>query len=106
MPVLTFEQPPPNGRVLIDLSSPAKLGPKTTPLHDLKSTVATIQDLEEAPPNAYPVVRLDVDMISEATASRLAASLLGHVLFLKNQIPLYVQLSVRIRMFSDLYSVL
>jgi hypothetical protein len=89
MPVLTFEQSPPNAEVFIDLSSPPKLAPKTTQLHDVKSASAQIQDVEPTlPNNAYPVVRLDVDVISEATASRLAASLLGHVLFLKNQIPL------------------
>ncbi|KAF8164743.1 hypothetical protein B0H34DRAFT_793205 [Crassisporium funariophilum] len=35
----------------------------------------------------YPLVRLDVDVITDSIASRLASSLLGHVLFLKNQIP-------------------
>ena len=91
MPVLTFEHPPPNGKALIDLSSPSKLSPKTTRLHDVNSTTALVQEVERClSNNAYPVVRLDVDVISEATASRLAASLLGHVLFLKNQIPLYV----------------
>ncbi|KAF8959404.1 hypothetical protein BDZ97DRAFT_1667258, partial [Flammula alnicola] len=34
-----------------------------------------------------PVARLDTDMITDATAARLATSLLGHVLFLKNQVP-------------------
>lgn len=83
MPVLSFEQPPPNVKASIDLSSPPK-----TALHDVKSTSTLVQDVEPTLPNTYPVVTLDVDVISEATASRLAASLLGHVLFLKNQIPL------------------
>ncbi|KAF9475820.1 hypothetical protein BDN70DRAFT_840292 [Pholiota conissans] len=43
--------------------------------------------IENGPKNAYPVVKLDVDTISEAVAGRLATSLLGHVLFLKNQVP-------------------
>jgi len=38
--------------------------------------------------NAYPVVRLDVDWITDAIAGRLATTLLAHVLFLKNQVPL------------------
>jgi len=38
--------------------------------------------------NAYPVVRLDVESITDAIAGRLATTLLGHVLFLKNQVPL------------------
>jgi len=40
------------------------------------------------PLNHYPLVRLDVDIITDSIAGRLATSLLGHVLFLKNQIPL------------------
>ncbi|TFK35077.1 hypothetical protein BDQ12DRAFT_612282 [Crucibulum laeve] len=40
--------------------------------------------------NKLPVVRLDVDSISDAVASKLATSLLGHILFLKNQVPLPV----------------
>jgi len=39
----------------------------------------------------YPVVKLETDIITDATAARLATSLLGHILFLKNQVPLYVQ---------------
>ena len=38
--------------------------------------------------NAYPVVRLDVERITDAIAGRLATTLLAHVLFLKNQVPL------------------
>jgi hypothetical protein len=40
--------------------------------------------------NHFPLVRLEVDVITDSIAGRLATSLLGHVLFLKNQIPLYV----------------
>ena len=43
---------------------------------------------EEEVLNAYPVVRLDVERITDAIAGRLATTLLGHVLFLKNQVPL------------------
>jgi len=35
-----------------------------------------------------PVVCLDVDTIKDEVAAKLATSLLGHVLFLKSQIPL------------------
>ncbi|KIM42718.1 hypothetical protein M413DRAFT_444388 [Hebeloma cylindrosporum] len=42
---------------------------------------------EEEISNAYPVVRLDVERITDAIAGRLATSLLAHVLFLKNQVP-------------------
>ena len=36
----------------------------------------------------YPIMKLDTDIITDATAARLATSLLGHILFLKNQVPL------------------
>lgn len=39
-----------------------------------------------------PIVVLEVDYITDTVAARLATSLLGHVLFLKNQIPLSVTL--------------
>jgi hypothetical protein len=43
-----------------------------------------------------PVVALDVDVVTDAIAARLATSLLGHVLFLKNQIPLFVNRIFRV----------
>jgi len=43
---------------------------------------------EETEAIPYPVVKLDTDRITDTTAGRLASSLLGHVLFLKNQVPL------------------
>ena len=39
-------------------------------------------------PSGVPVVNLKVESVTDVVASRLAISLLGHVLFLKNQIPL------------------
>jgi hypothetical protein len=97
MPYLTFEAPPP--------STPKTLAKDQQVLNFKGSPTPTIEEklikehiplppelakhvIEEGPKNAYPVVRLDVDTISEATAGRLATSLLGHVLFLKNQVPL------------------
>lgn len=44
--------------------------------------------ISEEVSSAYPVVRLDVEKITDAVAGRLATTLLGHVLFLKNQVPL------------------
>jgi len=38
--------------------------------------------------NNIPIVSLDVDVITDAVAAGLATSLLGHVLFLKSQVPL------------------
>ncbi|KAF5371505.1 hypothetical protein D9615_009584 [Tricholomella constricta] len=40
--------------------------------------------------NKIPVVSLDVEAITDTVAARLATSLLGHVLFLKSQVPLPV----------------
>ncbi|KAF8905770.1 hypothetical protein CPB84DRAFT_1676317 [Gymnopilus junonius] len=44
----------------------------------------------------YPLVKLDADKISDAMAARLATSLLGHVLFLKGQVPFPVMQLSRI----------
>ncbi|KAF6743553.1 hypothetical protein DFP72DRAFT_1177898 [Ephemerocybe angulata] len=41
-------------------------------------------------PSGVPVVQLKADLVTDEVASRLAIGLLGHVLFLKNQIPLPV----------------
>lgn len=37
---------------------------------------------------SLPIAQLDMEVISDAVAAKLAASLLGHVLFLKGQVPL------------------
>ena len=42
------------------------------------------------PTTSIPVVRLDVDAVSDALAAGLAVALVGHVLFLKSQVPLCV----------------
>lgn len=36
----------------------------------------------------HPTVRLDLDVLTDEVAARLGVSLLGHVLFLKSQVPL------------------
>lgn len=54
------------------------------------------------PGTTIPLVRLtDADVISDEVAARLATSLLGHVLFLKGQIPLYVLIDLAC--FMDIY---
>lgn len=40
--------------------------------------------------SAVPTVVLDTDVVSDNMAARLCISFLGHVLFLKNQVPLSV----------------
>lgn len=49
---------------------------------------ATVSVTDGRSLNHFPLVRLDVDVITDSIAGRLATCLLGHVLFLKNQIPL------------------
>ena len=57
------------------------------PLKD-KVVSAGEDDATSVAVNDFPLVRLDVDVITDSIAGRLATSLLGHVLYLKNQIPL------------------
>ncbi|KAG2014200.1 hypothetical protein CC2G_011042 [Coprinopsis cinerea AmutBmut pab1-1] len=55
--------------------------------------ILTFEELQNAnnPSPRIPVVKLNVDKISDTLAARLATSLLAMVLFLKNQTPLPVQ---------------
>ena len=55
---------------------------------DKDNTVASDTASGGSPLNSFPLIRLDVDLITDSIAGRLATSLLGQVLFLKNQIPL------------------
>ncbi|KAF9530947.1 hypothetical protein CPB83DRAFT_809857 [Crepidotus variabilis] len=48
----------------------------------------TVNDASEVTGSLYPVVKLDAEALTDAAAGKLATSLLGHILFLKNQIPL------------------
>ena len=77
MPFLTPQQPPGIGfRDVKNVDEPA-------------NDVTRPPSIEEATVKSrVPVVLLDVDAISDAVAARLATSLLGHVLYLKNQVPL------------------
>ncbi|KAH9483179.1 hypothetical protein JR316_0005294 [Psilocybe cubensis] len=52
-----------------------------------KSILIDTGELESIKSSSYPLVKLEVEKINDATAGRLATSLLGHVLFLKNQVP-------------------
>ena len=70
MPLIDFNTPPPSSHLPRDESD------------------ATASVTEGSSLNHFPIVRLDVDVITDSIAGRLATSLLGHVLFLKSQIPL------------------
>jgi hypothetical protein len=87
MPIICSADPPPtptNDIKLINNNGardPTKAQPLTTPM-DFKP------DSEANRCCKIPIVRLDTDVITDMMAARLATSLLGHILFLKNQVPL------------------
>ncbi|RXW22601.1 hypothetical protein EST38_g3239 [Candolleomyces aberdarensis] len=54
------------------------------------------QDNDIRTVSGVPVVQLQTETVTDAVAARMAISLLGHVLFLKNQIPLPVPQLTRI----------
>ncbi|KAI0092888.1 hypothetical protein BDY19DRAFT_990564 [Irpex rosettiformis] len=81
--------PPPDSRV-----QPSHATAGNTPKASTETTIATIpsgpymQNIEEQKLVwNIPNVQLDMDRISSSMAARLTGSLLGHVLFLKGQIP-------------------
>ncbi|KAJ3789989.1 hypothetical protein GGU10DRAFT_341908 [Lentinula aff. detonsa] len=97
MPLITpFAAPP-----LTNLSN--HTGESTILIHNTQMNTSNVVDLqtETSAENTgnnstrkIPRVRVDVDTIPDMMAAKLATSLLGHVLFLKNQIPFpIVQLS-------------
>ncbi|KAH8115643.1 hypothetical protein DFH11DRAFT_1296988 [Phellopilus nigrolimitatus] len=49
-------------------------------------TIVVEREREEEPPR-FPTATLDTESISDVMAARLATCLLGHVLYLKNQVP-------------------
>ncbi|KAF5363953.1 hypothetical protein D9756_001045 [Leucocoprinus leucothites] len=79
MAPVSFCEPPPS-QIRQEKST---VGDGNTPLQNAPSE----QNGATTTPR-LPVVALDVDILTDTVAARLATSLLGHVLFLKNQIPL------------------
>jgi len=84
MPLMAFNAPLPSSRD----SGASKLDPLKGKSSNADDAAAAVSITGGNPLNHYPLVRLDVDIITDSIAGRLATSLLGHVLFLKNQIPL------------------
>ena len=73
--------------------------PISAPLRNESKTADSIVNAEAKTTNvqtlsttasAIPTVVLDADVVSDNMAAKLCTSFLGHVLFLKNQIPLSV----------------
>ena len=52
--------------------------------------ISSAKTLSTAVTSTVPTVMLDTDVVSDNMAARLCTSFLGHVLFLKNQVPLSV----------------
>ncbi|CAA7269163.1 unnamed protein product [Cyclocybe aegerita] len=99
MPFIThgIAPPAPRGICTKTMQSPTATPTAHQPIHEKTNsalqigTVAKEGESEAVEISAYPVVKLDTDTITDETAGRLASSLLGHVLFLKNQVPFPVQ---------------
>lgn len=97
MPRLIGFNTPPSSHVARDNGSSKASNPDL-----LKGKVVSAGEDDAAsvadgsPLNDFPLVRLDVDVITDSIAGRLATSLLGHVLYLKNQIPFPVMRLERI----------
>lgn len=87
MPLIRFNTP---SHLIRDgeVSNPEPLEERLLKVVSVGEADATASVADGSPLNHFPLVRLDVDIITDSIAGRLAMSLLGHVLFLKNQIPL------------------
>ena len=91
MPLIGFNStPPPSSHLLTDdkTSNPDPLKGKLLKVASDAEATASESVIGGSSLNHFPLLRLDVDVITDSIAGRLATSLLGHVLFLKNQIPL------------------
>lgn len=98
MPYLAFADTPPPSKTIgtptadknttTPQAMPEKAPENEPPPAATATANANATPTQDRPANAYPVVQLDVAALSDAVAARLAASLLAHVLFLKNQVPL------------------
>ena len=93
MPLIGFNSTPPPSSHLLRNEEVSNLDPSKGILSMVVSdgeaqADATPSVTDGSSLNHFPLVRLDVDVITDSIAGRLATSLLGHVLFLKNQIPL------------------
>lgn len=59
---------------------------------------------EEDASERYPIATIDVERITDVMAARLTICLLGHVLYLKGQIPLYVDLQLSSKLYELILS--
>lgn len=107
MPALvpSFLPPPPNHPLLKANGKSQHRSTTKTPEfpHDTQSEQKNIQVPSTASEICLtiPEVRLPVASISDEMAAAMAAGLLGHVLFLKNQIPLYVLFFFSVTLYGE-----
>jgi hypothetical protein len=102
MPVLTPSfLPPPVISAFPSPSCPSSNGtrPSATPTSPKQGAVTQRSDMPSVRKRALkiPFVRLDTPTIQDDMAASLAVALLGHVLFLKSQVPLCVAFPTRCR---------
>ncbi|KAF9498303.1 hypothetical protein BDN71DRAFT_1443635 [Pleurotus eryngii] len=85
MPYLAPSESPPKSHC----TAPGILQPmqETLSLKKQRGTCINFDDLEKIDNARIPAVYVNNDVVTSAMAARLAASMLGHVLFLKNQVP-------------------
>jgi hypothetical protein len=90
MPLLTPSAPPSLNKY--SLSFIRKTVASENKDEDVVAETAVPPDLEQAESASSTVSRLNLamDNISAEIAAELSAALIGHVLFLKSQVPLYV----------------
>ncbi|KAF9449479.1 hypothetical protein P691DRAFT_759015 [Macrolepiota fuliginosa MF-IS2] len=81
MALISFSEPPSSQGHPTDSS-------RETPPKTKENVQPDVSNQAPQATSKLPVVALDVDVLTDTIAARLATSLLGHVLFLKNQIPL------------------
>jgi hypothetical protein len=79
MPLLVHSIPPP-------MTSPDAHTSSRTGIPEYPPNRSS--DNAPVPDCKHPIVRLNLDVITDEVAARLATSFLGHVLFLKSQVPL------------------
>ncbi|KAJ8697609.1 hypothetical protein PTI98_004395 [Pleurotus ostreatus] len=85
MPYLAPSVSPPKSHC----TAPEILQPmqETLSLNKQRGTCINFDDLEKMDNARIPAVYVNNDVVTSAMAARLATSMLGHVLFLKNQVP-------------------
>lgn len=86
---------PASGPNVQTVSNPSAKDQPYMPPPPTAQTTETIKPISSSKPSMsgkVPFVSLEVEVITDAMAAMLAMSLLGHVLFLKNQVPLSVHI--------------